>query len=405
MSEALPPPGGPAPGSPAPGACPACGGGALRLILEQVAPVHTSKLLASRADALAYPCGRIRLELCEACGFMTNTAFDAPGHDYSASFEETQAFSPTFRAFASEMARDLVEAHDLVGRDVFEIGCGQGDFLRMLCDATGARGIAVDPSWRFETPAGIDPDRLTVERAFFERGRIDADYGLVVCRHTLEHIHDVSGFLAELRAALEPWPATPVFFEVPDTLRILREVAFWDVFYEHCSYFTPGSVARAFRAAGFRPVDVKLAFGDQYVLLTAVVDGGARVPLAAEETPQTVVEAAHAFETAVAAARDHWTARLADLRASGRTVVIWGAGSKGVGFLATLGVGAEIACAVDVNPAKHGMYMPGSGHEIVGPDRLSELQPDLVIVMNPSYLDEIRADLERLGVAAEAVAL
>ena len=315
----LPAPAGPVPSSPQPDACPACGGRGLHPILEQTAPIHTSKLLDDRNDAVAYPQGTIRLELCEACGFMTNTAFDAPGHDYSASFEETQAFSATFRTFASDLARELVETHDLAGKDVFEIGCGQGDFLRMMCDATGGRGVAVDPSWRFEPPAGLDAERLTVERAFFARSQIDADYGLVVCRHTLEHIHDVSGFLRELRAALEPWPGTPVLFEVPDTLRILREVAFWDVFYEHCSYFTPGSLARAFRAAGFHPVDLKVAFGGQYILLSAVVGDPTDGPLPAEESPETVVEAALAFEAGVGAARRHWTARLADLREAGRT--------------------------------------------------------------------------------------
>ena len=85
--------------------------------------------------------------------------------------------------------------------------------------------------------------------------------------------------------------------------------------------------------------------------------------------------------------------------------MIWGAGSKGVGFLSTLGISDEIACAVDVNPAKHGMFMPGTGHEIVGPERLREVRPGLVVVMNPVYADEIRHDLEQLGVSAEVDAL
>ena len=33
---------------------------------------------------------------------------------------------------------------------------------------------------------------------------------------------------------------TVVLFELPDVERVLREVAFWDVYYEHCSYFTLG---------------------------------------------------------------------------------------------------------------------------------------------------------------------
>ena len=36
-------------------------------------------------------------------------------------------------------------------------------------------------------------------------------------------------------------------FELPDSRRVFDEVAFWDIYYEHCSYFTPGSLARLFR--------------------------------------------------------------------------------------------------------------------------------------------------------------
>jgi hypothetical protein len=32
----------------------------------------------------------------------------------------------------------------------------------------------------------------------------------------------------------------------------LKEVAFWDIYYEHCSYFSPGSLAATFRRAYVR---------------------------------------------------------------------------------------------------------------------------------------------------------
>ena len=49
--------------------------------------------------------------------------------------------------------------------------------------------------------------------------------------------------------------------------------------------------------------------------------------------------------------------------------------------------------------------MPGTGHEIVAPEALVEVRPTVVVVMNPAYVDEIRAELDRLGVAAEVTAL
>ncbi|HKY23607.1 MAG TPA: class I SAM-dependent methyltransferase [Gaiella sp.] len=392
------------PPSPPAGLCPACRSRELRQLLSLDLPVHTSVLLPRRDEARNYPRGRVTLELCLECGLITNSAFDAPGHDYSASFEETQAFSPRFREYASELVRGLVHRHALVGRDVLEIGCGRGDVLTLLVEATGARGIGVDPSWRddpIDSPAAA---RIEVVPEFLAEDHLDRELGLVLCRHTLEHVHDVNTFLGTVRRGLAERPGTPIVFEIPDTLRILREIAFWDVYYEHCSYFTPGSLARAFRAAGLRPDRLELGFEDQYVLLDAVVDGeGPSLPL--EEPVATVVEAAEAFTRGFEAARTDWRRALGEAHARGDVTVVWGAGSKGVGFIASVGLDEEVACVVDVNPAKHGMFMPGSGHEIVPPDRLADLMPDLVVVMNPVYLGEIRADLDRLGVRAEVRAL
>jgi ABC-type Fe3+-hydroxamate transport system substrate-binding protein len=94
-------------------------------------------------------------------------------------------------------------------------------------------------------------------------------------------------------------------------------------------------------------------------------------------------------------------ARVAD----GQTVVIWGGGSKGVAYLLALELGDTVRYAVDINPHKQGKYLAGSGVLVVGPEELREIRPDLVILMNSIYVDEVRADLERLGVPAEVVAV
>ena len=44
---------------------------------------------------------------------------------------------------------------------------------------------------------------------------------------------------------------TVVVFEIPDNTRVLQEQAFEDIYYEHCSYFSPGTLARLFRDSGF----------------------------------------------------------------------------------------------------------------------------------------------------------
>lgn len=85
--------------------------------------------------------------------------------------------------------------------------------------------------------------------------------------------------------------------------------------------------------------------------------------------------------------------------------MIWGSGSKGVSFISNLALGGELAAAVDINPHKWGKFMVGSQHEIVSPDALREIAPDLVVAMNPIYLDEIGAQLVEVGVETDLRAL
>ena len=66
---------------------------------------------------------------------------------------------------------------------------------------------------------------------------------------------------------------------------------------------------------------------------------------------------------------------------------------------------AHLAGAVDINPHKHGKFLPGSGLEVVSPESLVGAPPDLVVVMNPVYVEEITMQLAELGLHPEVVAL
>jgi hypothetical protein len=57
----------------------------------------------------------------------------------------------------------------------------------------------------------------------------------------------------------------------------------------------------------------------------------------------------------------------------------------------------QVEHVVDINPHKHGTYLPVTAQEVVAPDALRELRPDLVVVMNPFYEQEIRGQLASLG--------
>lgn len=387
--------------------CPACSTPHPAAVLaQQDVPVNSCVLLDTRDEAGAYPTGDIDLRHCPGCGFVFNAAFDPGLIEYSARYEESQAFSPRFRTFQQDLAKHWIDRYELAGRRVLEIGCGKGDFLVELCEQGAGPSIGIDPSvapHRVDSPAA---DRITWIAEFYSQQRHgDLDADAVLCRHTLEHIPDVAAFLRAVRAGVGDRTATPVLFEVPDTLRVLHEGAFWDVYYEHCSYFTPGSLARLFRTVGFAVADLWRAYDDQYLIIEA--SPGA-VPVHAdphplEEDTAVLDGAVHTFRDTYRRSVDAWRQRLRELADAGGTAAIWGAGSKAVAFLTALGTGAAIAAAVDINPYKHGMFLAGSGQQIVAPADLPTYDPDLVVAMNPVYLAEIRQELQRLGIDADLV--
>jgi hypothetical protein len=65
----------------------------------------------------------------------------------------------------------------------------------------------------------------------------------------------------------------------------------------------------------------------------------------------------------------------------------------------------RIECAVDINPHKRGLHVPGSGHPVVAPSDLVEMRPTTAVVLNPLYVDEVRHQLVDLGLSTEVVTL
>ena len=388
--------------------CPACGEQHLRHFFgESSVPQNSCLLMDDSKSASEFPRGKLEIAFCESCGFVTNTAFEPGSAEYSQRYEETQGFSGKFMQFARELAEQWVHDYDLKDRTVLEIGCGKGEFLIEMVKAGAGKCIGIDP--------GVHPERIEAPEAkqiewiadFYDEsyGHIDAD--VIICRHTLEHIPDVARFMSSIRAAIGDRPDTVVLFELPAIERVLDEVAFWDIYYEHCSYFSLGSLARLFRKTGFEVVELSKEYDDQYLLIAArpsTVPAQGE-PLPEEDDMERLRKGVENFRQGYQKLNAHWHTKLADLRNSGGSAVIWGSGSKGVSFINNLDIAEEVIAAVDINPHKWGKFMVGSNHEIVAPEQLKTIKPELIVAMNPIYLEEIGAELDSLGVKAPLVAV
>ncbi len=382
--------------------CPVCGSShSFALAEASNVPVLMNRVYASAAAARAAPSGPLRLTRCAHCGFTWNRDFRPELIVYDGDYENDQTCSGVFREHAERLAGDVIGAAEPL--HYLEIGCGQGSFIDLVAKLAGSRLASAegfDPAWR-----GADGEArfgARMHKSYFTRASLDAlahEPNVVVSRHTIEHVPDPIAFLSAVRDALGADADATLFVETPCIDWILRHDAMQDFFYEHCSLFTARALALALERSGFHSPNVERVFGGQYLWARARAGVAAPTPAAPEPSPaDRTFPGRDAFVT-------RWRRRAAQARSRGRCA-IWGAGAKGVTFALMMDADAQpFDHVVDINPAKQGLHIAGSGLLVLSPEQSAARGVATYFVMNPNYRDEIAARLAALGSNAELIAL
>jgi SAM-dependent methyltransferase len=379
--------------------CPACASADLVPCADLGAvPALCGVTWADQAEAVSSPAGPMRLEHCPACAHVVNVAFQPQLLEYDASYDNNLHHSPTFRAYASELAERLAADYQLSGRWVLELGCGKGDFLRELCEVAGARGTGYDAS--YEGPARDGQVEFITGYLPLD-GTHPADLApdFLVTRHVLEHLEDPFGFLMGLRRLVGD-RETYGYFEVPNGTYDFG-TAGWDCIYPHVSYFNAESLRQMVTRAGFQVLRVDTSFSEVFLS----VEVAANAPAATVEPDQEVVKRQldnlSSFAQRYAETVRQWRTAIADLSDRGANPILWGAGARGVAFLSAADPQRRLAGVVDVNPHKRGRYLPVTGHQVSAPADIAAVRPQAVIITNPAYRTEIGRQLAQIGVDAE----
>ena len=366
-------------------------------------PVSIGIQWPKREGAIECGKGNLQLVFCPQCGFIWNRAFDPGRLEYSQAYDNSLDFSKVFQDYARSLADRLIRTYDIRNKTVLELGCGKGQFLTLLCEMGSNRGVGFDPSFdstRIESRAA---ESITAIQDYYGAKYSHYRGDLICCRHVLEHIQDPLGFLRMVRHTLEDQDSTVVYFEVPNARFVLEQLSVWDVIYEHCNYFGREALANAFQHGGFEVLRLEECYDGQFISVEARPTPSASSSSRSEEGNKAIKAATQHFSQAVRERSDAWQSRLADWRGKQRRAVIWGAGAKAVSFLNMLKIAGEIPYAVDINPHKQGHYLPGTAQKIVPPEFLKEFQPQSVVLMNPIYQQEVKAQLKSLGVDAEVI--
>lgn len=407
--------------------CPICGStSSTEFFHARHQPAMLNRLLPTREEALKAKGVDLRFLRCddlEHCGFVWNAAFDADSVRYAPGYINDQSQSPAFRAHLDQVRSRIAAMIQHVEGEFLEIGCGQGDFLHQLCDESTRNGIGFDPALDDDRPttspsrddgaanhsgharertwgAGV---RVQLHRGYFDQDAahsLAASLAAIVCRHVLEHIPQPKSILQHaFNAATD---RTVVYIEVPCVEWIIEHGAFFDLFNEHCSLFSPRSLHRALRETGFTHIRIERDFGGQYLTATATIAETADRDAEVDES--LAMRSADHAKDSLTDARNAVDHDLRDLLGA-RPCLIWGAGAKGVSLVNHLRLdAARVPALIDIHPLKRNRFVPITGQQVIAPSDIPRSARDaspLILVMNPNYLGEIRRTLVDLRIDAE----
>ena len=326
-------------------------------------PANSSRFLKSRAEALRQPTRQVELAWRTEDPYLYNAAFDpsAISHDdaYCTSVVDIDRVVqvPTANYFAERVLPRAAPSPTVV-----DIGCGQGEFVRLLRD-DGIDACGYDPVLREPTAHLHDRYWTPQEQA--------AD--VYVMRCVLPHIVDPWAFLREIRDVA---PDALVLIEFQRLEWILDESIWYQICHDHVNLFSVADFVTRFT------VEDQGTFSNGEWAWVLIRVGSCTKP-EAQEAPY-----ADRLDVLF-----NQRARALSVASMERPLALWGAAGKGIVLAhALVTAGVDVVGAVDADPLRHNLFMEASGIEIMSPERaVATLSAEtLVLVCNPNHLTPIR---------------
>jgi len=350
--------------------CPLCNKRELSLIynVENI-PIFQNKTYMTMEEAKNAQTANVKLILCHHCGFIFNSDFDANTMDYDDQYQNEQSHSFYFQNYLDEII-DFFLIKNFREKKIVEIGCGKGYFLNKL-QKNGFDVTGFDPAYEGDSPYII--------KDYFSDKYSDLNADLIVLRHTLEHIQNPLRFLHSIGSAVGY--RGMIYIEVPDFRWIIKKKAFWDIFYEHCNYFSLESLGSVFQKS-----EKGSLFSNQYMYLLSDLSNLRDQAKPNTNSPPFSISTAQLKKQLnfyQGFVRDH------------PGMLVWGVGAKGSTFVNLTDVNMEfISCLVDINPKKQGRYIAKTGHSIISSAQLADFEGGDILVMNDNYYQEIQEEIK-----------
>ena len=329
----------------------------------------------------------LTLDLCQCmgCGLVQ---FDCEPVDYYRDVIRAGGFSKTMVELRRYQYKHLIDSYHLEGKKFIEVGCGQGEFLKVLSEfPVEVHGIEHDPHLvELARAQGLDVTEgfTETEDTRFAGGL----YDVFLSFNFLEHQPDPSTMLQAIYRNLED--DAMGLITVPSFEYIMDHNSYYELIRDHLAYYTFETLTPLLERNGFQVEECEVINRDT---LSVIV----------RKRPQMDTE--NLLECYVNLKRE-MESYMKYLDAWDKKVAVWGASHQGFTLAATTKLGEKARYIIDSAPFKQGKFAPASHLPIVGPDHFHEHPVDAIIITAPGYTDEIAASIrQKFGTSVEIRAM
>ena len=340
--------------------------------------------------------------VCSGCLLVQLEQFESPEAIFNDEYAYFSSFSDSWLKHAKKYADEMVRRFRIDQSSfVVEIASNDGYLLQYFVGKQ-IPVLGVEPSANVAEAARKKGVNTLVKffgvktaKQLVAKGR-KAD--LLLGNNVLAHVPDLNDFVAGMKILLKPDGV--ITMEFPHLLRLMRENQFDTIYHEHFSYFSFLSVEKVFARHGLTLFDVQhlpTHGGSLRIYAKHAEDrskevASAVVTLLAEERAANLDKLATYGEFAekVRVTKRKLLQFLVNAKENGKSIAAYGAPAKGNTLLNYCGVRTDfIDYAVDRNPHKQGMYLPGTHIPIYEPDHIFKTKPDYLLILPWNLRDEI----------------
>ncbi|MFT5165770.1 MAG: SAM-dependent methyltransferase [Saprospiraceae bacterium] len=364
-------------------------------------PTMDGVMCSTAEEAQNVTKGRISLRFCKNCGYIGNEEHEEDKVNFD-EYDFSNDHSPIYTKFTEELSDRLINRYNLKGKTILDIGCGDGDFLKTICKRGNNKGIGVDPGFDYSKKKSNNGVDLTFIREYYSEKHKDIKADLVVSRLVLTLPNDPVTFIKTIRKNLEDQPDTIVYFDIPNSQYTFEEKVVWNVIYEHRSWYSKESLSYLLELCGFEVLSVDLCWHDEFLSIEARPNTKGTPPQLPDPSRIGLLEGViKEFADGFAALKMDYQQKIDTIKASGKKAMAWSAGARALTFFNIYDLKKDVPYIVDINVNRQGKFLPGSGQPIVAPEFAIEYQPDIIIITNPTYADEIKDHVKQMGLKPE----